>query len=286
MAYTFDALKADVTKGDDRHRARRLPRHAGPADRQALPGRVLPRRRARGDAWLRLPARQRHRHGAGARLRGRQLGQGLWRLRHEARPGDADEVRLARGHGARASPTSSTTITTSRSRTRRAPSSRRSSRGSQKLGLTANIASSSSSTSSTRTSGRSTTRATANLKTAGYYIEDYHIFQTTKEEAVMRAMRNQLQASGIPVENSKGEWGPGQEEINVRYAEALDHGRPARGHEERDEGDRPRPGQGDHLHGQVGLRPRRLVEPHPHVAGARAARTVLPKPRPSSACRR
>ena len=60
-----------------------------------------------------------------------------------------------------------------------------------------------------------------NLKTAGYYIEDYHIFQTTKEEGVMRALRKQLTASGIPVENSKGEWGPGQEEINVRYAEAL-----------------------------------------------------------------
>ncbi len=60
-----------------------------------------------------------------------------------------------------------------------------------------------------------------NLVTAGYYIEDYHIFQTTKEEGVMRAVRNLLQESGIPVENSKGEWGPGQEEINVRYAEAL-----------------------------------------------------------------
>lgn len=60
-----------------------------------------------------------------------------------------------------------------------------------------------------------------NLTTAGYYIEDYHIFQTTKEEGVMRAVRKQLQASGIPVENSKGEWGPGQEEINVRYADAL-----------------------------------------------------------------
>jgi glutamine synthetase len=58
-------------------------------------------------------------------------------------------------------------------------------------------------------------------KTAGYYIEDYHIFQTSKEEDVMRAMRNGLQAAGIPVENSKGEWGPGQEELNVRYAEAL-----------------------------------------------------------------
>ncbi|MEO6396508.1 MAG: glutamine synthetase family protein [Devosia sp.] len=60
-----------------------------------------------------------------------------------------------------------------------------------------------------------------NLKTAGYYIEDYHIFQTSKEEGVMRPLRKHLNASGIPVENSKGEWGPGQEEINVRYADAL-----------------------------------------------------------------
>jgi len=59
-------------------------------------------------------------------------------------------------------------------------------------------------------------------KTAGQYIEDYHVFQTTKEEGVMRAIRNGLQGAGIPVENSKGEWGPGQEEINVRYADALE----------------------------------------------------------------
>jgi len=59
------------------------------------------------------------------------------------------------------------------------------------------------------------------LATAGRYIEDYHILQTAKEEGVMRAIRNGLEGAGIPVENSKGEWGPGQEEINVRYADAL-----------------------------------------------------------------
>jgi glutamine synthetase len=59
------------------------------------------------------------------------------------------------------------------------------------------------------------------LKTAGTYIQDYHILQTTKEEGVLRAMRKGLQGAGIPVENSKGEWGPGQEEINVRYADPL-----------------------------------------------------------------
>jgi glutamine synthetase len=60
------------------------------------------------------------------------------------------------------------------------------------------------------------------LKTAGWYIEDYHIFQTTKEESLIRAIRNHMDAAGIPVEFSKGEWGPGQAELNLRYAEALE----------------------------------------------------------------
>ena len=65
------------------------------------------------------------------------------------------------------------------------------------------------------------TKGYRNMKTAGYYIEDYHILQTTKEEVYMRALRNGLAGAGIQVENSKGEWGPGQEEINVKYADAL-----------------------------------------------------------------
>jgi glutamine synthetase len=62
----------------------------------------------------------------------------------------------------------------------------------------------------------------ATPKTAGCYIQDYHLLQTTREEPVMRALRRHLQAAGVEVENSKGEWGPGQEEINVRYCEALE----------------------------------------------------------------
>lgn len=54
------------------------------------------------------------------------------------------------------------------------------------------------------------------------YNEDYHILQTTKEEAIMRPLRNHLVAAGIPVENSKGEAEAGQEEINIRYAGAMD----------------------------------------------------------------
>ena len=49
------------------------------------------------------------------------------------------------------------------------------------------------------------------------YNEDYHLFQTTKEEPLMRALRNGLYGAGIPVENSKGEAEAGQEEINIRY---------------------------------------------------------------------
>jgi glutamine synthetase len=59
------------------------------------------------------------------------------------------------------------------------------------------------------------------LKTFTPYIEDYGILPTTMEEPFMREIRNQLSAAGIRVENSKGEFGPGQEEINVRYADAL-----------------------------------------------------------------
>ncbi|KAA3512408.1 glutamine synthetase family protein [Agrobacterium rosae] len=59
------------------------------------------------------------------------------------------------------------------------------------------------------------------LNLASPYNEDYHIFQTTKEEEVMRAIRNNLQAAGIPIENTKGEASAGQVELNVRYADAL-----------------------------------------------------------------
>jgi len=54
------------------------------------------------------------------------------------------------------------------------------------------------------------------------YNEDYHIFQTTKEEHVLRPLRNHLYAAGIPVEGTKGEAGSGQGELNIRYAKALD----------------------------------------------------------------
>ncbi|GGH20130.1 glutamine synthetase [Cribrihabitans marinus] len=59
------------------------------------------------------------------------------------------------------------------------------------------------------------------LATFGGYNEDYHILQTTREEHVMRPLRNHLFAAGIPVENTKGEAEAGQGELNIRYADAL-----------------------------------------------------------------
>ncbi len=60
------------------------------------------------------------------------------------------------------------------------------------------------------------------LEPIGRYIEDYHILQGTKEEFLVGALRRHLERSGIPVEFSKGEWGPGQQEINLRYADFLE----------------------------------------------------------------
>jgi glutamine synthetase len=56
----------------------------------------------------------------------------------------------------------------------------------------------------------------------GKYIEDYHILQGTKEEWLVRQIRNGLEGAGVPVEYSKGEWGPGQHEINLRYTTPVE----------------------------------------------------------------
>ncbi len=60
------------------------------------------------------------------------------------------------------------------------------------------------------------------LTPVAQYLEDYHILQTSREEGLVRAIRNGMEGAGVPVEFSKGEWGRGQEEINLRYAEALE----------------------------------------------------------------
>ena len=53
-------------------------------------------------------------------------------------------------------------------------------------------------------------------------IEDYQLLQTSREEYVLRRIRNEMVAAGIPVEFSKGEAGRGQHEVNVTYGRALE----------------------------------------------------------------
>ena len=56
----------------------------------------------------------------------------------------------------------------------------------------------------------------------GGYIEDYHLLQGTREEPVVGELVRALEKSGIPMEGSKGEWGPGQQELNVEYCELVE----------------------------------------------------------------
>ncbi|MDX6505203.1 MAG: glutamine synthetase [Gaiellaceae bacterium] len=53
------------------------------------------------------------------------------------------------------------------------------------------------------------------------YILDYHILATTYDEPLIRQIRNGMVGAGIPVESSKGEAWPGQQEVNFRFADAL-----------------------------------------------------------------
>jgi glutamine synthetase len=59
------------------------------------------------------------------------------------------------------------------------------------------------------------------LRPSSTYIMDYHMLQTTKDEWIIRQIRNNMVAAGIPVEFSKGEFGKGQHEINITYSDAL-----------------------------------------------------------------
>jgi glutamine synthetase len=53
------------------------------------------------------------------------------------------------------------------------------------------------------------------------YRIDYHLMQPTRDEPLMRAIRNGMTAARVPIESSKGEWSRGQHEINFIYDEPL-----------------------------------------------------------------
>jgi len=53
------------------------------------------------------------------------------------------------------------------------------------------------------------------------YRIDYHTLQPTRDEAILRAVRQGMSAARVPVESSKGEWGRGQHEVNFVYDQPL-----------------------------------------------------------------
>ena len=85
----------------------------------------------------------------------------------------------------------------------------------------------------------------------------------------------------------QGRMGPGPGGDQCPLRRSPHHGRLARHPQERLQGDRLRPRQGGDLHGQMALRPRRLVEPYPRLAvGRRRQEAAVPRSqRPSTACR-
>jgi len=59
------------------------------------------------------------------------------------------------------------------------------------------------------------------LEPLGWYKSDYHMLQGEREEVINAAVRRHLKHSGIQVENTKGECGIGQHELNLVYDEVL-----------------------------------------------------------------
>lgn len=62
----------------------------------------------------------------------------------------------------------------------------------------------------------------ANLKPLFEYPIDYSVFRLTVDHWFLGQLTENLEAAGVPIEALKGEWGKGQIELNVRYAEALE----------------------------------------------------------------
>ena len=59
------------------------------------------------------------------------------------------------------------------------------------------------------------------LDPANLYNIDYSLLGTSRIEPLIRRIRNEMDATGLVVENSKGECNFGQHEINFRYSDAL-----------------------------------------------------------------
>ena len=60
------------------------------------------------------------------------------------------------------------------------------------------------------------------MRETGWYLEDYQLLLGSRNEDLNGAYRRHLAASGVPVESTKGEFGRGQHELNIRYAPVLE----------------------------------------------------------------
>lgn len=65
------------------------------------------------------------------------------------------------------------------------------------------------------------TRGYRDLQPSSDYRIDYHLMHPTRDEPLMRALRNGMTTARVPVESSKGEWSRGQHEVNFTYAEPM-----------------------------------------------------------------
>ena len=219
-----------------------------------------------------------HAHVVGARLR-----------RHE----DGARPRHAGGsfRGCRRPRWSSATCTpkrASRSRRRRAGccSGRSSARG---AGATSSRPRPSSSSTCFRESfDEARAKRYQDLTPVSSYLEDYHILQTSKEEPLVRAIRNRMEAARVPVEFSKGEWGrgPGGDQPPLRRGPR--DGRPPRALQARRQGDRLAAGLLGDVHGEVRHGRGRLVLSTctPRCGTAAGARRSSPAARARARARR
>jgi glutamine synthetase len=64
----------------------------------------------------------------------------------------------------------------------------------------------------------------SNLEPLSKYYGDYSVFRSSMDEWILGKIRRGLDDMGLEVESTKGEWGFGQAEIGVKYAEALEMG--------------------------------------------------------------
>jgi len=69
---------------------------------------------------------------------------------------------------------------------------------------------------------RAAARRFQRLRPASDYLIDYHLLQPSRDEDVLRRIRCEMNAARIPIECSKGEWGRGQHEVNLAYADATE----------------------------------------------------------------